>query len=232
MFLVHYNHNHDRLGRFTGSNSSSQSTMATYGKYKRKNASSKEQYKAGKKLYKDYLHSNEQSNGFKPKRNTQNRETVASDARNALSKDKKYNSAKIEYQKSLKKYDQSVDNMDRFLENLDSKKSVDGLPVDEYINSKTYRKYEKDIRDSEKALDRNAEKFIKERNRVTDKFLANYADATIKDLELSNTDEVKDYIIRNSVDNWSDEYLPGSYTSFLYDKTSRQKEKYRRTHAK
>lgn len=225
-YLIHYNHNHDALGRFSsgpgGSSSGRPEAMATFGRYKRKNASSKEMYKTGKRMYKDYLKSNEESNGFRPKRNVESRKKVAEKVRKELANDKKYVEAKKNYDNALNAYDKAVDDMNRYY----SDPSVDW---DDPKNDKKISTVERNVNATEKRLNSVADKYVSERNRIADRFLNEYADAMVKDLDLSKTQEAKEYIIRNSPDNWMDDHIPGSYSSYLYDATERQKEKYNRS---
>lgn len=225
-YLMHFNPYHDKLGRFArsgvGSSSSRPEAMATFGRYKRKNASSKEMYKTGKRMYKDYLKSNEESNGFRPKRNVENRKKVAEKVRKELANDKKYVEAKKNYDNALKAYDKATDDMDRYYNDP----SVDW---DDPKNDKKISTVERNLNAAEKRLDSAADKRVSERNRIADRFLNEYADAMVKDLDLSKTQEAKEYIIRNSPDNWMDDHIPGSYSSFLYDATERQKEKHSRS---
>jgi hypothetical protein len=193
-YLIHYNHNHDALGRFASNNS---------GVSRR----------AIRKLNSDRRKADEYKN-----RKTIKRDLVSSKVNAVLMDDKRYIEAKNKYDNATMEFEKVSDKIDFSYKNNKNKKLYDELQ----------KKRDK----QEKAF----EQYNQIRREITDKYLGQYADATIKDLKIKNEPGVRDFIIRNTAEYWYDTsifYKNNTInTQFKTDETARQKERYDRTHGK
>lgn len=210
-YLMHYNHNHDKLGRFARSNGSGGGISNRDKKKIDKDLSNPSIKKANANPF-SKSGTIRSITGIKQTKNIKsktNRKDLRDEWEDAVVETELYNEKRNKFTESMKAYSDRSRELDAEWDKKNPTKYSDKFGED-------YDDYRRDKSDY-RAKDKRLQRLAREMRKAEDDFFNSqedalriyakehvdqYIDATIKDLNLENTKEIRDYIEKNYDPDW------------------------------